>query len=185
MDKSLLDTITTAYDFYTGEHPAKRIAPHRNWDIPQLAGYEQHPRYLEVAEAMKGRVPYSDTVSDVQLVRNVATPRALGNYQVSTKVIKVIPMKNPGVTKFTVGHELGHHFLNESGRTQREISADVIGAAVLDNRTDPEGVLRSMTGKGTDNAQKYIGDMIVKNKADSVIRPVKIGEKYFYPSVWK
>lgn len=117
----IVGVLQDAVDYWTGQHPAKRIAPHRDWEYPQIAGYESHPFFKDIKEAFRA-VPGSKELSDFTL-RRAASPREAaemppgtsGWIQQPAAVASIIPLSREQV-RYGTAHELGHNYLFDQYR---------------------------------------------------------------------
>ena len=171
-----------AVDFWTGRHPAERIASNRNWRIPQIAGYENHPRYAEVAKAFDA-MPLSKSLRDFVFVNKIkGDPSATGSYNTKTGIAHVIPFKPLRHTEVNAAHELGHHFLKKYWVRQNEYDPDIMAAAVLRGES-PKAAFDKYDWK---EGIKYYNDAVDKYVPEKgLLKNILRNGKYEFPTIWR
>lgn len=182
----ILDKLNSLFedtiDFWSGQHPAKRIAKFRNWSVPQIAGYENSPKYKEILDAFN-KVPYSSKLEDFILANDINNTNAVGKYNISTGVATVIPLSPKNMTKAITAHELGHNFLRYRKTRQNEIDPDIIAGAVLNNE-DPFDMYKKIQDRK--EAAKYYNKAINDNiPSGGEVPTIKRNGRLFYKSQWK
>jgi hypothetical protein len=180
----IVNTVTTAKDFWTGAHPAKRLATQRNWKYPHLAGYEAHPRYAEAVEAFDA-VPRSNRINDFNFVREI-NPKsaAIGSWNREDDRVKVIPFPRIGVTKAIAAHELGHNMLDSYNLRQNETGADTVAGAVLRGE-DVDSTLATHRRLGDAKAIEYYNNAVDRHIGTGAHVTIDPKNKKQYLSIWK
>jgi hypothetical protein len=164
------------FGFMEGKHPGAVYAPERDWEHPQIAGYENNPNFQALKGAMRA-VPGASTVKDVRLRRNAtqqeilegASSKSLGWYDTETDVVDVVSLTNPNNTKKVLAHELGHSYgLKKYGSPggSSEDFASLVADDVANNRAVNELGLRSLvrSKRGTASLQEMANTIeLIKN----------------------
>lgn len=135
----IVGVLQDAYDFWTGANPAQRGAPHRDWSVPQLAGYENHPFFPEMKEAFL-KVPYAEHAADFVLRSNPAkgeldeasNPYTSAWIRQSAGIINLIPL-TAAQTRLGTAHELGHNALAKHYRIARSATEVPASSIVIDS----------------------------------------------------
>ncbi len=190
----IVDMLQTAADFYTLQHPAKRGAPHRDWDYPQIAGYESHPYFSQIKEAFQ-KVPLSESVSDFQLRRGPSveevpdvSPSTSAWINSDTRRIALVPL-SARQAKLATAHELGHNYMFDTFRVSgpgTEIPATIIATKSLEGKPpsarEVEKMLRVVNEPETEN-DRSMGRALF-NAAIWALDSAPVDRRK-YTSVWK